>query len=221
MSRLEAPGIDVQTLLASNAHEIKNLVGQLTLAMDRLAMDGEPARGVRLLSRRIGDRMVQLLALHKMQTERLSLRIEAHFPADFIEELAHEARTLAGARIDVDCVLSEAAEFWFFDRELAESALLNALHNALTYAKGRIVLSACVRDAYLVFGVEDDGGGFPDQVLRSQEQSFVGAQCNGTGLGLYFAEVIAKAHVNAGRQGRLVLGNKAHGQGTLFELWLP
>jgi len=221
MSFAAGPGVDVQTLLASNAHEIKNLVGQLTLALDRLALDGEPARGVRLLARRIGDRMVQLLTLYKLQGERLSPRIESNFPADFIDELALEARSLAAGRVAVESVPTRAEDFWFFDRELAQMAMLNALHNALAYAREKIVLSASVREGYLVLGVEDDGGGFPEQVLASQSQAFVGAGCNGTGLGLYFADVVAKAHVNRGREGRLVLANRAPNRGTSFELWLP
>jgi signal transduction histidine kinase len=213
--------IDLQTLIAASIHETKNLLGQLTLSLDELAASGAPADRARFIGRRISDRMVQMLTLYRMDKGRLQLNIEAHSPRDLIEELVAEMRGLAGGRIEVTSVASELPPFWFFDRDLVQMALLNAAHNALACAREKILIDARVSADCLEIRVSDDGRGYPAIVMNSRDDAPVRQARGGTGLGLFFAELVAHTHVNGDRRGALVLANKADAPGAVFSLLLP
>jgi signal transduction histidine kinase len=145
------------------------------------------------------------------------LNIEAHSPADFIEQVSAQAASLAGTRLEIVGRADDAPPFFFFDRYLTELALLNAVHNALQYARRRIEISASADSGGVRFQVRDDSDGYPAHILDNQGR-LPAAHASGTGLGLYFAHIIAGAHDNRGRHGHLKLANQ---DGAVFTLWLP
>lgn len=174
----------------------------------------------RFACRRIGDRMVELLALYKLDAGQRAFAMEAHSPHDLLEDVRREASTLALGRLQVDITRAgNLPAFWFFDRQLVEGAMMNAVHNALLHARSRIVLRAGVREQMLAFSVEDDGPGYPPERLGA-DWSAPQPSSSGTGLGLHFAQAVAKAHEHQGRTGRLELANLATG-GAAFTLLLP
>jgi nitrogen-specific signal transduction histidine kinase len=69
--------------------------------------------------------------------------------------------------------------------------------------------------------VSDDGGAFPPELIADTPAPVARGEVNGNALGVYFARMIAVAHVNAGRLGRVELENRERGPGTRFTLWLP
>jgi len=217
--------LDLPALTAATIHELKNLLGQLTLSLDEVAQADCPGvarqvEGARFACRRIADRMVELLALYKLDGGQRAFAMEAHSPADFIEDVYNEARALAAGRLQVEMVCGgNLPAFWFFDRELAQGAMMNAVHNALLHAGSRIVLRAELREEMLGFVVEDDGPGYLPERLHA-DMAFPQPSTTGTGLGLYFARAVATAHENKGRTGRLALANAAGG-GAVFTLLLP
>ena len=222
--------LDLPALAASTIHELKNLLGQLTLSLDEIAQASGPAvapqvAGARFACRRIADRMVELLALYKLDGGQRAFTMDAHSPVDFVEEIRTEAQSLAAdrLRLEVECA-QNTPPFWFFDRELVQGALMNAVHNALLHARSRIVLSAGLRDGLLAFDVADDGPGYPPAVLQadlaSPQPAAAGAGNKRTGLGLYFAQAVARAHENKGRVGRVEVANARQG-GAAFSLLLP
>lgn len=221
--------LDLPALTASTIHELKNLLGQLTLSLDEIAQTSGPAvapqvDGARFACRRIADRMVELLALYKLDGGQRAFAMDAHSPADFLEDMHTEARSLAAGRLQVELACGEnLPAFWFFDRELVQGAVMNAVHNALLHARSRVTLRAGSQDGLLAFGVEDDGPGYPPALLQADlafPQRSNKETGKGTGLGLYFAQAVAKAHENKGRVGRLTLANAAGG-GAVFTLLLP
>jgi len=214
--------IEMTTVMASAFHEIKNLMGQLTLTLDEAVVSSAGGANnelgnARATCHRISDRLVQLLTLYKNETENLELNVEAHSPADFIEELAAEATSLSGDRISIVTDVEQAPPFWFFDRYLLEIALHNAVHNALTHSRSQVHLSAKAQDGGLLFCVRDDGAGFSRAHPSGAERLPTRSE-RGTGLGLHFAHVVAQAHSNHGKTGRLHLENQA---GGVFCMWLP
>lgn len=214
--------LDLNTLAAASIHEVKNLLGQLTLSLDSIAQAecpgaAEQIASARFACRRIADRLVEMLTLYKLEGGHFTPNIDAHSPIEFLEDLLHEAQTLTAGRITITLQPDAAPPFWFFDRELAQSALLNALHNALGFARTHITLSTGQDGDYLVFRITDDGPGFP-QALLDDALDAPRASQQGTGLGLYFANSVAKAHQNKGRVGRVALANK---NGAVFSLRLP
>lgn len=214
-------GFDIAVLMASEFHELKNQLGHLTLVLGDIAAEHPESAGLltepRLICQRIAERLVQVLTLYKSGAERLDLNIEAQSPGEFLDDIAAQAESLAGQRLTVTARADAAPPFWFFDRYLVEMALLNAVHNALQYARGKIELSAEAHDDGLIFVVRDDSAGYPAHILENQGLQ-LGKHATGTGLGLFFAHTIAEAHDNKGRQGRLSLANDS---GAVFSLWLP
>jgi signal transduction histidine kinase len=217
----ENGSIDLAALMASAFHELKNTIGHLTLTLDEAAdrcsgCDAELA-DARTTCHRVSDRLVQLLTLYKSDADSLRLNVEAHSPADFIAELAAEATTLCGDRARILVDSAHAPPFWFFDRYLVAIALNNAVHNALTHGRDEIHLSARAIDGELWFEVADNGPGFPDAILATGGHLPARSE-RGTGLGLYFAHVVARAHHNHGKSGDLQLANAP---GARVRLTLP
>jgi len=215
------PDLDPSTLLAAQFHEIKNQLGQLALNLDEIALDrpelAQVLKPARDTSRAIIDRLVQALTLYKHGQNQLRLNVEAHSPTEFIHELAAEAKSLGAGRLSIAVNCDAAPPFWFFDRYLAGVAMLNAVHNALEHARTRIELGARRVEDGLCLYVGDDSDGYPAHILDNPGFE-PNSSSRGTGLGLYFAQTIARAHQNHGQQGRLHLRNEA---GAVFSLWLP
>jgi signal transduction histidine kinase len=213
--------IDLNTLIAAQFHELKNELGQLALSLDEAALAHPEVAGAlkapRVSSRAIIDRLVQVLTLYKQHQGPLSLNVEAHVPADFIAELAAEARSLADGRLDIQVRCDTAPPFWFFDRYLATVALMSAVHNALEFADKAVEMGACAEEGGLRLYVRDDSAGYPPHILADQGR-VPGKSSRGTGLGLHFAQTIAQAHRNHGREGHLRLNND---NGAVFNVWLP
>jgi K+-sensing histidine kinase KdpD len=221
MNSSNVSAIDLKTLLALNIHEIKNLMALLMLRLDAIKSENIDVSDSRLLCHRVNDCMERMLLLFNLQTERLSPSIEAHSPGDFIEEFVQNAIVLAAGKITIDMDVEQAPAYWFFDRDLVEMAMLNAMHNALRYAEKRIVIRATLDNDALLLSVEDDGNGFPQVILENPIGTLSEQHTDGMGLGLFLAEIIAKAHVNKARQGKLLLHNKDAGHGGVFALQLP
>jgi len=210
-----------RTLIESNAREAADLVGELTLLLDRLGSENPYLAAARMVTRRISDRLGQVMTLERL-SRCGSIRADAWSPIDIVEELEHEALALAGKRIGVEVRAPELVpQYWFFDRELVTMTLGNALHSALVHASDAIALEFGLQDGYLGFSVLDDAGAYPSELLDEGPSRFDRGEMNGNALGIHFARLVAASHVNAGRKGRLELANRSDRPGTRFTLWLP
>lgn len=215
------PAIDLKTLLALNIHEIKNLMALLMLRLQAVQMAHGEVSDCQLLCHRVNDCMEQMLLLFSLQTEKLVPSLQANSPSDFISEFVNNALVLADGKLAITMEVEFAPDYWFFDRDLIGMAMLNAIHNALRYAKNRIIIRAALEDNALTLSVEDDGVGFPQAILDDPLRSVKSQHYKDLGLGLFFADIIACAHVNKNRQGALLLHNKSGDTGGVFTLQLP
>lgn len=219
---------DLTTLLAGNIHEVKNLLAQLFLALDEASFTAQTdcpklaqrLTDMRLTGRRVHDRLLHILTVYKAESGFFSANLDAYDPAEVIEDLALEAKSLVGKRLNVtsEC---HAPSHWYLDRYLVESALTNALHNSLRQARSRIALSAHDEDGYLVLKVEDDGPGFPEDMLQSDSVPLSNGEEGRTGLGLYFSRTAAAAHRDKERAGFIRIENGGSLGGAVFSLYLP
>lgn len=215
--------IDTNDLLAALLHEMKNNLGLLALSLDemRTRPGGDHTTQLeasRLLCERVIDRLRQTLLLYKNGNDRFVLNVDAHPVRDFLRELAQTADSLASGRLIIEARQAEdAPELWFFDRNLVHMAMVSAIHNSIQYAAARIRIEAGLTEGMLRLTVRDDSPGYPPHILEcvAQDRPF---STRGTGLGLTFAKLIAQAHENRGRYGRLQLDNAA---GAVFSLLLP
>lgn len=197
-------------IAALTIHDVKNRLAHLAGKAERNG-DTETLR----IALEAAETLTELLAFYKSENGILRLDIEAHSPADLIEELSNETRGMGSISIEPDC--SKAPTLAFYDETLVRMVLANALHNALRYARSRITISAAERDGQVVFCVRDDGVGYAASVLADPGASAAVTR-DGTGLGLRLAMRIAELHENSGNRGTVVLANDS---GGVFELRLP
>jgi signal transduction histidine kinase len=197
-------------IAALTIHDVKNRLAHLAGKAERNG-DTETL----CIALEAAETLTELLAFYKSENGILRLDIEAHSPADLIEELSKETSGMGSISIEADC--STAPTLAFYDETLVRMVLANALHNALRYARSRITISAAQREGYATFCVRDDGAGFPESVLADSGASAAVTR-DGTGLGLRLAKRIAELHENAGNRGAVVLAND---NGGVFELSLP
>jgi signal transduction histidine kinase len=210
-----------RALIESNAREAADLAGELTLLLDRADAEAHCLPAARMVTRRLSDRLGQVMALERL-TRPGGIRADTWSPIDLVEELEHEAVSLAGSRIAINVNAPDLVpQFWFFDRELVAMALHNALHSALVYARATVIIEFRMSDGYLGFSVLDDAGSFPAELMSESAPRVERGECNGNTLGIHFARLVAASHVSSGRRGRIELANRAEGSGTSFTLWLP
>ena len=198
------------TLAALAIHDVKNRLAAMAARAE--------ARGDRETLREAlaaAGELSRLLACYKADAGLLRPDIDAHCPADLVDELLVEVRSLSGVEIAGDSRL--APQSWYYDAALVRMVLANALHNALRFARARILLTARQSGEWLEFRVSDDGPGYPPELLADPARvaPMSGA---GVGLGLHLALSVARLHENHGLAGSLSLENAA---GAVFTLKLP
>jgi len=214
---------DTSDMHAALMHELKNNLGQLTMTLDGMPVLGIPEHDrkvddARLICQRSVERLREALLVYKAADQTLRPFIDAYSPLDMLRELRDNASSLARNRLTVDTLVGDQVpDLWFFDWNLVELAMLNAIHNALAYARSGIRIEADMQEGYLAFTIRDDSEGYPQQVLASAGES-VASGGKGSGLGLRFARLIAELHENQGRNGTLRLYNDG---GAEFSLLLP
>lgn len=210
-------------LYAALIHELKNDLGLLSITLDSIAPQGEATHdtavdSARLLCQGVVDRLQQALWVYKAIDQPLRPSIDAWSPHDAVHEIRDRAASLSRGRIRVEAALApEVPEIWFFDRDLVEMALINAIHNSLAYARSSLRIEASMLEGALALTVRDDSPGYPAHILAGAATDSSG-HTRQTGLGLQFSRLIAQSHDNQGRRGELRLHND---QGAVFCLLLP
>jgi signal transduction histidine kinase len=208
---------------AALIHELKNSLGVLSMTLEHIPLQNEPEHDAavdtaRLLCQGVSDRLHQALLIYKAENGQIRPTLDAYSPHDLVHQIEARARSLAPGRLRIDVALAEdLPAFWFFDRDLIEMALINAIHNALTHAQSVIRIEAGVMAGRLALSVRDDSPGYPEHILESVADGRA-YRAAGTGLGLQFSRLIAQSHDNRGRLGELKLYNDP---GAVFCLLLP
>ena len=230
MSEKEA-SLDFSMVIASTVHDMKNSLATLMRAhgdwLGRLpeAHKDTAERGViEYEFASLNGMMVQLLGLYKLGVNQLPLRPDYHEMDDFIgAQLASHEEVLASrgisARFDVDSL----CPLGFFDRELIGTVVANIMVNAIRFARHSILISARDEGGQLILSINDDGPGYPPDLIECQADYVHGInQTSGsTGLGLYFAAQIAERHQRNGVHGRIEIANGGDLGGGLFSIVLP
>ncbi len=218
-------------VLASIAHDMKNSLGMVLSTIDEIIDACGPAAcpsSARLAqlqyeAKRVNNNLIQLLTLYKLEAGRYMVNVTFNDVADFLEENVLQHQPLLEAKgIAIETACGEGLE-WFFDRYLVSGVVNNVLNNAYRYAKERIALSASVEEGRFCITIEDDGPGYPDHMLASGSsiRNQPGYYAGSTGLGLFFASLVADLHENRGTQGSIVTENGGSLGGSRFRIFLP
>lgn len=226
--------IDFLDVMASTLHDTKNSLGMLSNTLAEI-IERSKKKDVTLFQefnmlqyeiKRLNHNQIRLLSLYKADRSQFSVNVDLHSVGECIEEIVLQNEPILsskGIEIEVSCPESL---FWAFDRGLASGILDNVLNNAFRYARKKVKLSVSREDSYLLFRLEDDGPGYPETMLDGSGtghvfKGTVDFDTGSTGLGLYFAALVARSHVNKERKGFISINNGGALGGGVFSFYLP
>jgi signal transduction histidine kinase len=229
MSKKSHP--DLSVFLASSAHDMKNSLGMLSGLLERfLAEHSEnDFPGYKDLSsmlyetRRVNNDLMQLLVLYKLDHKMFPFDSHPVVMSEFLSDLtAQNDRMFKALGIALTCDCPDDL-VGYFDEDLIQGTINQALNNASRYSHEHIHISAGITDSgMLEIRVDDDGDGYPPSMLKTDEAHHgVDFMSGSTGLGLYFARSVAALHKNKGKCGHLILENGGSLGGGCFIMQLP
>lgn len=229
---MEQEDINFSDFIASSIHDMKNSLNiQIGFLEDLMGeCQGKIDESVRKQlghtiyeANRMNVNLIQILSLYKLGKSIYPVDISEQSVRDVLEEVVLQDQFLMkqkGIAVSVDC---DEDCYWYFDRDLVNGVLVNALNNAYHYTTDRIRLAATIRDGLLEVRVEDNGNGYPESMLQESitENKGISFATGSTGLGLYFSSRVAGMHRNAGKRGGLSIENGGAFGGGCFVLTLP
>lgn len=217
-------------ILAASMHDMKNSLCMLLQSIETISdsvNQTEQAKAefakVHYEIARVNSNLLQLLAMYRENNESLPLNIEYIYVDELLDELLSKNELyIRNKKIHVS-VEVETDLAWYLDNDLIINLLNDILINALKYTTSAIKIQAQEINQKLVITIMDDGPGYPEQMIeKSLTQMSEAILTQGrTGLGLYFANLIAKAHHNKGDDGHISLQNGGKLTGSVFTLTLP
>ncbi len=220
--------IEFSALLASSIHDIKNSLGALRALLAQLEnfyIDQKPTelKHLNFEANRMNNSLMQLLILYKIDLSQFSPTIDEHRAGEILEDIAAQQSTLlslGNVQLITQC---DNELLCYCDNTLISSALCTLVNNAQRYCLTKVLLSATQEGDYVVFCIEDDGYGYPENLISSDYKQLpqMDLSTGNTGLGLFFTDTIAKFHVQGEKSGFITTDNNSQFGGARFKLYLP
>ena len=215
--KLAAAGRLVRTL----AHEVRNPLNNITLAVEQLQQESINEHGELYLdiiqrnSKRISSLISELL-----NTSRPSeVILEASLMQSIIDDViasSVDRLTLKHIRLNVDYPDTEVMVM--ADREKLKLALLNIVTNAIEAMEeetGRLSIALHIVAGAAILTINDNGCGIPEENISRLFEPYFTQKRNGMGLGLAFTLNILqthKAHIDV---------SSVQGKSTTFTITFP
>lgn len=217
---LRALSHDLRTPLASIEGANSLLLEQPDLSEEeRRSLLQQIRRETRWLTR-ITENM---LSVTRMAGERVSLHCNDEVVEEIVDSAVMKLRRNPNA-LPVTVIRPREILTAPMDATLMEQVILNLLENAVNHAEGATAIRVEItrQEEQIMIAVEDNGAGFPpellpqlfDRKLLPQPRSCADGR-RGLGLGLTLCSAIIKAH-----GGRMTAENRPEG-GARVCLWLP
>jgi len=228
MTKLANDSIDFPAILASSVHDIKNSLTAVRELIMQLAAKQQCSKNEDFIqlefeTNRMNNSLIQLLELYKIDSAKFNLDIDEYSVFEILQEIkAQQAPLLQLNKINLTVECPEDL-YCYCDFNHICNALVSILNNAQRYSKSQIRLSA-YKDEYIVFCLEDDGAGFPEQLLLkdySKGDASANVLTGSTGLGLHFVSTIAALHTSKKHKGFIKTDNESCFGGARFRLFLP
>jgi len=227
----EIQDIDFSFVLASSVHDMKNSLGMLLNTLSEVMTQYPPQDDIHAKSyavleyeaARINSELIQLLSLYRLEHDKVRAHIDECMVVDILSEQVARNYGLLQTRA-VELVLEcDETLMGYFDSDLVGGVINNILVNCARYSKHKLKLSAAQTAEGLCITIEDDGQGYPDDMLNASTFSETKASfANGRPhLGLMFANKVALMHRNKSQQGFIRLSNDSSLGGGCFRLFLP
>ncbi len=228
MSNTPMQSIDFSALLASSVHDLKNSLHALRELISQLEnffpeQKPDELQQLNFEANRMNNNLMQLLTLYKIGLAQCTPTIDEHYAVDILEDIVDQHSTLlslGNAELITEC---DSDLVCYCDSAMISNALCTIVNNAHRYCQSKVLISASQEQDYVVFSIEDDGAGYPENLMSSDEQQLpqVDLGTGNTGLGLFFTRTIARLHANAGKQGFIETDNNSRFGGARFRLYLP
>jgi len=228
MTNTHILSIGFPAILASSVHDIKNSLTALRALLSQLEtvyQDPKPTefRQLEFETNRMNNCLMQLLTLYKIDLSQFSLSIDEHSAADILEDVVAQQSTLlslSNIQLITEC---HDELFCYCDNALISNALCTLVNNAQRYCQSKVLLSVVQEDDYIVFCIEDDGKGYPENLISSDYKQLpqIDMANGNTGLGLFFTDTIAQLHIKGDKRGFIMTDNNSQFGGARFKLYLP
>ena len=230
---MEQEDISFTDFIASSIHDMKNSLNVQISGLEKIALhlrqQGDTQKfeslGVMIYqANRMNAHLIQILTLYKLGKSIYPIDIAENSVADLIEEVLLQNKSILdfkGITVSVDCA---PHFYWYFDRDLVTGILINALNNAYNYTRDKIHLSAHKVGGFLELRVEDNGEGYPENLLLQDSVAAnkgISFSSGSTGLGFYFSSQVAQLHKNGSKRGSLTIENGGTWGGGCFVVRLP
>lgn len=223
--------IDFASVMAVAVHDMKNSLSLLMQTIEDLSKSLPPTQDesrqqivdLHYEANRMNTTLVQILSLYRAELDSLPLNIDECFMEDLAYELIESNKTYTKQK-NITCIVDVDSELsWFTDKDLLFLLMNDVLVNAIRYGASEIKISTLVEDGYLCISVEDNGSGYPQRMLDMSDAAMESLCVSEgrTGLGLFFARMIAQTHKNKNRQGSIKLSNNSVTGGSIFKVLLP
>jgi signal transduction histidine kinase len=223
-ARANAAARSREQLLAVVAHDLRNPLATIKLTLTALQEnrgDEESVRRRLAVIDRSASRMDALIRdlvdATRMEHARVELALRDERVDSILRDAVEQFSALArekGLEIRANPSVSALVKC---DRERVLQVLGNLIGNALRFTPegGRITLRTAQHDAEVRFEVEDDGPGIRPEDLAHIFERYWTSDRKGSGLGLFIAESIVRAH-----GGRIGVDSRL-GAGARFFFTLP
>lgn len=221
----------MENFLASSVHDMKNSVSMLICGLEKALAAADSTRlstyaelvQMNHEAKRINSNLIQLLTLYKLGQKIYPFDPQSIGLDDFLQAVvAQYMELLKSHGINLQ-VHADPGLYWYFDEDLISGVIGNALNNAMRYTRDRINIIARENNGKLELRIEDNGEGYPVQMLQESVDNMRSVDFQGgcTGLGFYFSAMVARMHHNHSRLGELKLENGGSLGGACFVLYLP
>lgn len=189
--------------VADASHQLKTPLTIIRSEVDVALLSRLEPNELRAALRSVGeetDRLSQLtdqlLVLAAADENRLTGRLRPVGACELLTAVAAEHQSHA-TRLGREIVVTAPADLSFpIDRFRLEQAVGNLVDNALRHGSGTVELSASANGDALTLAVQDEGPGFPPELVGAAFDRFRrgSSPTPGTGLGLAVVRAIAEAH---------------------------
>ena len=210
-----------RALLLGISHELRTPLSRMRLTLEFLD-DKDNVESLKAEIVEMEKIVVSLLEAERLNSPHAQLYRTDVIVSDLINELLDDFFAREAERISVSLPAEPVSAY--IDEARITLLLKNLISNALRYSKpedGLVELAVSTTDSELIVTVSDNGPGLPEDQAEHIGEPFYRSdssrarESGGTGLGLYLAALVAKAH-----GGSLTLLDTEN-QGASFEVRVP
>lgn len=197
-----------QTVLNSVSHELRTPISIITSAVSNMNDENTASNPVfrkqigeelNSAALRLNDLVENILDMSRIESGYLSLNLQLYEVNDLIGTVINDLQKETYSQqivlnIEENLPLIKIDINWF------KQALLNILHNAISYTTPASIITIEVKtesNNLLIFSIFDNGKGVPEETIPHLFEKFYrvpGSKSGGTGLGLTITKAIIEGH---------------------------